>query len=211
MLVIDDNSPDGTATKVSDLMKQYPNLGLLSRSRKEGLGAAYKHAIQYVLDKGNVGKIIMMDADGSHGVEYIEKMLEECDSYDFVIGSRYVAGGGSEDWQLSRYLLSLYGNLYSRILTGLQVRDQTAGFYCFRGDLLRKMDMDSIRASGYAFQVDLKYHAIRERGASVKEIPILFKNRRAGESKISSAIIREGLKTPLRLFGRRIRSIFSRG
>ena len=204
ILVIDDNSPDGTGEEVRQLMGQYPDLELLARESKQGLGAAYKHGIQHVLKSGDVERIVMMDADGSHPVEYLAPMLLASKEYDLVVGSRYTKGGGRENWEPWRYAMSRYGNLYARTLTGLPVRDLTAGFLCFRGELLRRMDLDKVGASGYAFLMDLKYHAIADMKASVKEVPIIFKSRREGESKISHHIIREGLKTPLRLFLRRI-------
>lgn len=204
VLVIDDNSPDGTGDEVRGLMEQYPNLDLLARPAKQGLGAAYKHGIQHTLDGGDIERIIMMDADGSHPVEYLTAMLEASRENELVVGSRYTKGGGIENWEPWRYAMSRYGNLYARTLTGLPVRDLTAGFLCFRGDLLRRMDFDKVGASGYAFLMDLKYHAIADMKATVKEVPIIFKSRREGESKISHHIIREGLKTPLRLFLRRI-------
>ena len=204
VLVIDDNSPDGTGEEVLRLMLSYPNLNLLARPGKQGLGAAYKHGLSHALALGDVERIIMMDADGSHPVEYLADILLASQTNDLVIGSRYTKGGGIENWEPWRYAMSRYGNLYARTLTGLPVRDLTAGFLCFRGDLLRRMDLDCVGASGYAFLMDLKYHAIRDAGARVKEVPIIFKSRREGESKISHHIIREGLKTPLRLFLRRV-------
>jgi dolichol-phosphate mannosyltransferase len=204
VLVIDDNSPDGTGEEVRTMMEQFPNLELLARESKQGLGAAYKHGIQHTLESGDVERIVMMDADGSHPVEYLAPMLEASKDYDLVVGSRYTKGGGIENWEPWRYAMSRYGNLYARTLTGLPVRDLTAGFLCFRGDLLSRMDLDKVGASGYAFLMDLKYHAIADMNAKATEVPIIFKSRREGESKISHHIIREGLKTPLRLFFRRI-------
>jgi dolichol-phosphate mannosyltransferase len=204
VLVIDDNSPDGTGEEVRGLMSKYPKLELLARPGKQGLGAAYKHGLSHTLASGDVERIIMMDADGSHPVEYLAAILTASQTNDLVIGSRYIKGGGIENWEPWRYAMSRYGNLYARTLTGLPVRDLTAGFLCFRGDLLRRMNLDRVGASGYAFLMDLKYHAIRDAGARVKEVPIIFKSRREGESKISHHIIREGLKTPLRLFLRRV-------
>jgi len=204
ILVIDDNSPDGTGEEVHLLAGQYSHLELLARPSKQGLGAAYKHGIQHTLASGDIGRIVMMDADGSHPVEYLAPMLEASQAYDLVVGSRYIKGGGIENWEPWRYAMSRYGNFYARTLTGLPVRDLTAGFLCFRGDLLSRMDLDKVGASGYAFLMDLKYHAVADMKARVKEVPIIFKSRREGESKISHHIIREGLKTPLRLFLRRV-------
>jgi dolichol-phosphate mannosyltransferase len=203
ILVIDDNSPDGTADTVRLQMKTYPNLRLLSRPGKQGLGVAYKHGLQYVLQDKEIDRVIMMDADGSHAVVYIHQLLRASENNDFVIGSRYVKGGAIENWEKWRFLLSRYGNLYARTLSGLPVRDITAGFLCFNASLLRIMDLDGIGASGYAFLMNLKFSAIREARARVIEVPITFMCRREGESKISHHIIREGLKTPLQLFVRR--------
>lgn len=206
IVVVDDSSPDGTGEVVSDMARSFPNLELLTRPKKEGLGMAYRAGMRHVLRKGNVAHIILMDADGSHGVEFLKPMLAASSDHDLVIGSRYIEGGSVEDWEPWRYALSQYGNLYAWIMTGLPVRDLTSGFQCFRGDLLERMNLDSLQASGYAFQIDIKFHAIRDAGAHVREIPIHFKNRREGESKISRHIIREGLITPLRLFPRRFTS-----
>ncbi len=203
ILVIDDNSPDKTGDAVRALMGKYPNLKLLARPGKQGLGIAYKHGMAETLKDDDVERIITMDADGSHAVEYLKDMLAASEDNDLVIGSRYTKGGGIENWEPWRYALSRYGNLYARTLTGLPVRDLTAGFMCFRADLLRQMELDHVSASGYAFLMDLKFHAIHESGARVKEVPIIFMCRREGESKISAHIVREGLKTPLRLFTRR--------
>lgn len=204
VLVIDDNSPDGTGEEVRGLMHNYPNLHLLARPGKQGLGVAYMHGIADTLKDVDVDRIVMMDADGSHAVEYLAPILEASREYALVIGSRYTKGGGIENWEKWRYLLSRYGNFYARTLTGLPARDLTAGFLCFQRGLLDQMNLERIGASGYAFLMDLKFHAIHDCGASVKEVPIIFKSRREGESKISHHIIREGLKTPLRLFLRRI-------
>lgn len=204
ILVIDDNSPDGTGVEVQTMMKEYLNLQLLARQGKQGLGVAYLHGIAETLKDAEVDRIVMMDADGSHAVEYIAPMLEASREYDLVIGSRYTKGGGIENWEPWRYLLSRYGNFYARTLTGLPARDLTAGFLCFQRALLDRMNLEQIGASGYAFLMDLKFHAIHDCKARVKEVPIIFKSRREGESKISHHIIQEGLKTPLRLFLRRI-------
>lgn len=204
IVVIDDSSPDGTGAVVREMMARFPGLSLLSRPKKEGLGVAYKHGIRHVLEMEDVERIIMMDADGSHDVAYISPLVTASDTHDLVIGSRYVRGGGIENWEGWRYALSKYGNLYARILTGLPIRDLTAGFYCIRRSVLARMDLEAMKSSGYAFQIDIKFHAVRDLGARVMEVPIIFKRRREGESKISRHIIREGLLAPLSLFYRRI-------
>ena len=203
VLVIDDSSPDGTGEVIGSLMETYPNLALLSRPGKEGLGEAYKAGMLQVLRDTSVDRIITMDADGSHAAHYLRDLLSASESHDLVIGSRYVEGGGIENWEGWRYTLSQGGNLYARTIVGLPIKDLTAGFACFRANLLRKVDFSHIRASGYAFQIELKFCAVHTLKCSFKEVPIMFKARREGESKISRHIIREGLKTPWRLFYRR--------
>lgn len=203
VLVIDDSSPDGTAQEVRSMMRRYPNLALLLRPSKQGLGEAYKAGILQVLADLAVDTVVMMDADGSHSAEYLPGLLAASERHELVIGSRYVHGGGIENWERWRYLLSQSGNFYARTIAGLPVRDLTAGFMCFRADLLRKIDFFRVQASGYAFLMELKFCAIHMLKASLMEVPIIFKARREGESKISRHIIREGLKTPWRLFYRR--------
>lgn len=205
VVVIDDNSPDGTGAVIKELMSTYPGLSLLSREKKEGLGVAYKHGFRHVLSMPGVKHVVLMDADGSHDSAYLRALIEGCAEHDLVIGSRYVRGGSVEGWEYWRYLLSRYGNVYAQLLTGLPIRDLTAGFYCMKKSLLEHLDLDALTSSGYAFQIDLKFHAIHERGARVREIPIHFKQRREGESKLSRHIISEGLLAPLVLFKRRLR------
>jgi dolichol-phosphate mannosyltransferase len=201
--VIDDNSPDQTGKAVHEMIKKYPNLSLLSREKKEGLGAAYKHGIRHVLALGGFDRVITMDADGTHDPKHLKEMLAQSEKHELVMGSRYVKGGSVGKWVLWRRILSRGGNFYARTLTGLPVQDMTAGFLCFQKALLDRMDLDHVAASGYAFLIDLKFHAIHDAEASVKEISIQLKPRREGESKISSHIVREGLRTPFKLFLRR--------
>lgn len=199
ILVIDDNSPDGTAEAVRGLMQIYPNLDLFSRPAKQGLGEAYKAGMRRMLADTRVERIFSMDADGSHAPEYLPDMLRASETHEFVIGSRYAKGGGVENWEMWRYLLSRWGNIYARSITGLPVKDLTAGFTCIRASLLRKIDFSHLEASGYAFLMELKFRAIRTLGGSFKEVPIMFKARWEGESKISRHIIREGLLAPWKL------------
>lgn len=203
IVAIDDNSPDGTGESVRSMMKQYRNLSLLSRREKQGLGEAYKAGMKRALKDPAVDAIITMDADGSHTAEYIAGLLSAGRRYDLVIGSRYVRGGGIENWEAWRYALSRYGNLYARTITGLPIRDLTSGFMLFNAALLRKVDFSRLQASGYAFLMELKFCMARALGGRVTEVPILFRSRREGESKISRHIISEGLKTPWRLLYRR--------
>lgn len=204
ILVVDDNSPDGTAEVVKLLMKQYDNLFLLERQRKTGLGDAYKEAIKKVISDKTIRSVITMDADGSHSPEYLKEFLRHIDSYDLVIGSRYISGGGVSTWNFWRRLLSKLGNLYVRILVGLKINDLTAGFICVRRSMLERVDFNNIDSSGYAYQIEFKCHCLHELGARIKEIPIIFKGRREGESKISNQIISEGILAPWKILFKRI-------
>lgn len=196
VLVIDDSSPDGTGDAVGALMQNYPNLSLLARPGKQGLGEAYKAGMTQVLKDPSVTVVMTMDADGSHAAEYIATLRKAGQESGLVIGSRYVTNGGIEDWERWRYFLSRWGNFYARTITGLPVQDMTAGFMHIRADFLRQIDFSSMRASGYAFLMELKFRIARTLHGNVAEVPITFKSRRGGESKISNHIIREGLKTP---------------
>lgn len=198
ILVVDDNSPDKTSEVVKNLQSQYLNLSLLERPRKEGLGRAYLDAFQTVLKNNEVKNIIMMDADFSHDPKYLPEMLETAKNFDVVIGSRYVRGGGTVGWEFWRRFLSKFGNVYSRLVTGMPIFDCTGGFNLIKTDFLRKIDLSSVAMSGYAFQIELKYLLWRA-GARFKEVPIIFKNRLSGESKISSHIIREGILAPWKM------------
>lgn len=199
VLVVDDNSPDGTGDAVKEMMGRYPHLRLLSRPKKEGLCPAYIQAFRQILSEGNTRTITMMDADFSHDPKYLPEMFKKSEEYGVVAGSRYIKGGGTEGWELRRRLLSRAGNFYCRVITGLPVRDCTGGFNCMRAEVLRRVDFERIlQFRGYAFIMALKYY-LWKAGAKFLEIPILFKNRTRGKSKISSRIVREGLLTPWRL------------
>lgn len=202
ILVVDDNSPDKTAIEIKNMQKKYRNLLLLEREKKEGLGRAYVDAFKFVLDDGSFDSLIMMDADFSHDPKYLDSMIKESQSNDLVIGSRYITGGGIEGWEFWRYLLSLGGNIYTRLITTMPVRDATAGFNLINLNVLKKIDMNGLESSGYAFQIELKYR-LWKAGAKIKEIPIIFKNRLEGESKISNHIVREGMLVPWKLLLKR--------
>lgn len=198
ILVVDDNSPDKTAAVVKSLQSEYPNLSLLERPRKEGLGRAYLDAFRLILKNNSAERVIMMDADFSHDPRYLPELLEAAKDFDVVMGSRYVWGGGTVGWEFWRRFLSKFGNVYSRLVTGMPVFDCTGGFNLVKTDFLRKIDLSSVAMSGYAFQIELKYLLWRA-GARFKEVPIIFKNRLSGESKISSHIIREGVLAPWKI------------
>jgi dolichol-phosphate mannosyltransferase len=206
VLVIDDDSPDGTGRTVARLMKELGNLKLLARTQREGLGKAYIAGMAETLegaDGERADAVVTMDADFSHDPAYLPGMIESAKSHEVVIGSRYIARGGVAGWEAWRRALSAGGNLYSRMITGMPVRDATSGFQLVRTEALRKIGYRKISASGYAFQIELKYRLWRS-GARLVETPIIFQPRRGGESKLSSHIVREGMLTPLRLrFGRR--------
>ncbi len=203
IMVIDDNSPDGTTQTVESLMHRYQNLSLLKRQRKTGLGDAYKDAIGRIIADKEVRLVITMDADGSHDPDYLPDLLAEITDNDLVIGSRYIKGGGIEKWEYWRRLLSKFGNLYSKFLTGMKINDFTAGFMCIRKELLERVNFDEIGSTGYAFLIEFKFYCINKLRAKVKEIPIIFKERGREESKISNQIIIEGMKAPLKLFIKR--------
>src|SRR3989344_1006943 len=198
ILVADDNSPDGTGGEVLDLQKKYPNLSLLSRKHKDGLGRAYINAFNHVLKDKDVRSIIMMDADLSHQPKYLPEMLKRSQNFDVVVGSRYVKGGETVGWELWRRVLSFFGNLYCRIITWMPINDCTTGFNVINTDLLRKVDFSKMDMSGYAFIMELKYQ-LYTNGGKFFEVPITFVNRVGGESKISNHIINEGIIAPWKM------------
>jgi dolichol-phosphate mannosyltransferase len=192
VLIADDNSPDGTGQLADELAAKEPRLQVLHRAKKEGLGRAYLHAFAWALERG-YDYIIEMDADFSHDPKYLGPMLNEAESgSDLVIGSRYVEGGGTVNWGPGRKLLSRGGSLYARTILGIGLRDLTAGFVCFRRAVLQAIDLNAVKSSGYAFQIELKYRTLKA-GFRVKEIPIVFEDRRVGQSKMSRKIFLEGL------------------
>ena len=202
ILVVDDNSPDGTAVAIKKLQAQYSNLSLLKRPAKNGLGGAYIAGFKKLLTDPGVENIFMMDADFSHNPKYLSEFLKESQNYDLVVGSRYIKGGGIAKWEWWRKILSAGGNIYVRFLLGGNISDWTGGFNCIRAEFLRKIDLDSINLSGYAFIMGIKYFLIKA-GTRAKEIPIIFEARRGGESKLSHHIIREGIIAPWKLLKRK--------
>jgi len=195
VLVVDDNSPDKTADIVKGMMQNEPRLQLLQRKGKEGLGKAYQHAFSEVLKDQSVQLVMMMDADFSHDPVYIPAMIDAIHNADVVIGSRYCRGGKTEGWKPWRVFLSAFANRYCRVISGMPINDATAGFNLIRADILRSANVASLGFSGYAFIMELKY-ALWRHGARFVEVPIIFRERREGESKISSHIIREGIIAP---------------
>ena len=195
VLIVDDNSPDGTASVVKKLQED-PTLGpervhLLSRPGKMGLGTAYVEGFRYGLSH-TFDYIFEMDADFSHDPDELPNFLREIKSYDVVLGSRYITGANVANWPLRRLLLSYYANKYARIVTGLKVYDTTGGFKCFRREVLESIDLNSIHSNGYAFQIEMNFRAWRKK-FRIKEIPIVFVDRRAGTSKMNKSIVREAV------------------
>jgi dolichol-phosphate mannosyltransferase len=189
VLIVDDNSPDGTAKIVKEMMIHNPRIHLIKRPGKLGLGTAYVEGFKYALEHG-YDLIIEMDADFSHNPDDLPRLIQESEHADLVIGSRYTNGISVVNWPRNRLLLSYFANLYARILTGIPVRDLTAGFKCFRREVLEKIDLSKIHSDGYAFQIEMNFYAY-ERGFKIKEIPIIFIERRTGVSKMSKRIIKE--------------------
>jgi dolichol-phosphate mannosyltransferase len=202
VLIVDDNSPDGTGDLADGLAARLPGVEVLHRARKEGLGPAYVAGFRRALAEG-AGYVLEMDSDFSHDPAYLPRLLEAGERADLVIGSRYVDGGGVGEWSAMRRAISRGGSAYARFLLGVQVRDLTGGFKCFRREVLEAIDLGSIESRGYAFQVETTYRAIR-RGFEVVEVPIVFRDRKAGSSKMDRSIVVEAVwRVPLlRLNGR---------
>lgn len=192
VLVIDDNSPDGTGRIADALAQQHrQRMQVMHRSTKLGLGTAYIEGFRYALRQG-YDYAFEMDADGSHSPLDLPRLLQAARSADLALGSRYMPGGGIKDWPPHRLLLSRMGALYSRLLLGLPVTDPTGGFKCFRAQALQALDLNAIRSNGYAFQIEVTYRLYRK-GYRIAEVPITFVERRAGKSKLGSRIVLEAL------------------
>jgi len=191
ILVADDNSPDGTGKIADELASNDDHVFVLHRPGKEGLGAAYVAGFRWALDR-DYDVAVEMDADGSHQPEELPLLLAALDNSDVVIGSRWVPGGEVRNWPKSREILSRGGNAYVRLALGLPLRDITAGFRAYRADVLRALDLDTVRSQGYCFQVDLTMRSV-DRGFRVVEVPISFVERALGASKMNHAIVAEAL------------------
>jgi len=191
VLVVDDNSPDGTGEIADRLAASAESVSVLHRLRKEGLGPAYLAGFHVALDAGSQ-RIVEMDADFSHDPAYLPRLIGAADHFDLVIGSRYVPGGGVTEWGPVRRFISRGGSAYARVALGLPIRDLTGGFKCFRREVLEAIHLDTIEARGYAFQVETTYRAIKA-GFRVAEIPIVFKDRADGTSKMTRSIVAEAM------------------
>jgi dolichol-phosphate mannosyltransferase len=203
VLVVDDNSPDGTAALVEKEMKNNSRLHLIQRNSKLGLGTAYIAGFRYALENG-YDLIFEMDADFSHDPKDIPRFLEEIKNYDLVLGSRYKNGVNVINWPMSRLLLSWFANFYTRFITGMPIRDATGGYKCFRRIVLESINLGKVNSNGYAFQIEMNFKAWKK-GFKVKEIPIIFVDRTKGMSKMSKKIVREAIWMVWKL---RLKSLF---
>jgi dolichol-phosphate mannosyltransferase len=191
LLVVDDGSPDGTGAIADRLARGNDSVDVLHRAGKEGLGRAYLAGFADVLGRG-AELVLEMDADFSHSPADVPRLIAAAERADLVLGSRYVEGGGVEDWGLMRRMLSRGGSLYARLVLGVRVRDLTGGFKCFRRRVLEELDLDAVIADGYGFQIELTYRALKS-GFRVEEVPIVFRDRRAGSSKMNVRIAAEAI------------------
>ncbi len=191
ILIVDDNSPDGTSRCVKELAQSLDNVYVLDRTKKEGLGKAYIAGFTWALAR-DYDLVFEMDADFSHDPSYLPHFFKAVENADLVIGSRYVSGVNVVNWPMSRLLLSYCGNIGARIIGGVPIRDCTSGFKCFRRQVLEALDLSRIGSSGYSFQVEMNYHVWKKK-FRIKEIPIIFTDRTRGVSKMSTSIVREAL------------------
>lgn len=205
VLIVDDNSPDKTGDYVEKLSIENPRVKLIRRENKLGLGTAYIAGFKYAL-ANNYDYVFEMDADFSHDPNEINNFLEAIKDSDVVLGSRYINGVRVLNWPMSRLLLSYFASVYTRIITGLPVKDATGGFKCFRIDVLKAIDLDNIKSNGYSFQIEMTFKAYKK-GFRIKEIPIVFLDRVKGKSKMSKKIVREAIFMVWKL---RLRSIIGR-
>jgi len=191
ILIVDDNSPDGTGHIADFLAEKHGEIHVIHRQGKMGLGSAYIEGFKYAL-KAGAEKILEMDADFSHNPECLPHFIEKTEDYDLVIGSRYLNGVSVVNWPIRRLMLSYFANVYTRVITGLKISDCTGGFKCFKREVLETIDLDKIRSDGYSFQIEMNFRCV-ENGFRVGEIPIIFIDRHAGTSKMSKKIVREAV------------------
>ena len=191
LLIVDDNSPDGTAKKVKELQSTYPNLHLEERPGKAGLGTAYLFGFKWALEN-NYDHIVQMDADLSHDPNDVPRLVSRLKDHDLVIGSRYVNGVSVVNWPIRRLILSYGANMYSRFITGMPINDGTGGFKAWRGTLLNDIELKKVRSQGYSFQIEMNFRSWRL-GARIREEPIIFVDRTIGESKMSKSIMYEAI------------------
>lgn len=197
LLIVDDNSPDGTSAIVEVLQKKYKNLFLEKRPGKAGLGTAYKFGFQWALSR-DYDVIVQMDADGSHDEQEIPEMINKLHSTDVVIGSRYVNGVSVVNWPIRRLILSYSANVYSKLITGMPLKDATGGFKVWKREVLNAIDLESVKSQGYSFQIEMNFRAWHK-GFRIMEHPIIFIDRTVGESKMSKKIMLEAIAMVWRL------------
>ncbi|KUO60813.1 dolichyl-phosphate beta-D-mannosyltransferase [bacterium BRH_c32] len=205
ILVIDDNSPDGTHKWVKDFSEQDSRVHLIKRAGKMGLGTAYVEGYKYML-ANEYDVAVQMDADYSHNPNDVKTFLEYIKEYDLVIGSRYIKGVNVVNWPIRRLLLSYFANMYTRIITGLPIMDGTGGFKCFRSEVLRSINLDKVKSNGYSFQIEMNFIAWKK-GFKIFEFPIVFTDRFQGTSKMSKKIVHEAIFMVWKL---RFRSLFGK-
>lgn len=191
VLIVDDNSPDGTGNYVKELSEKNNKVKIIQRESKMGLGTAYIAGFKYALQQ-NYDFIFEMDADYSHDPAEIENFLNAIENYDLIVGSRYLTGVNVINWPMRRLLLSYFANVYTRFITGLPIHDTTGGFKCFRRKVLESIELDKVKSNGYAFQIEMSFKAWKK-GFKVGEIPIIFIDRQKGMSKMSKKIVREAV------------------
>ncbi len=202
VLVVDDNSPDGTGEVVAALAAHDPRVHLMSRDGKRGIGSAYRAAFAWAVSQG-YALVVVMDADGSHDPAEVSRLLEASAVADVVVGSRYIPGGRIENWPLSRLSLSWGGNALARLLVGPQVHDWTSGFKCYRREVLEALAFERITSEGYSFQVEILFHCHRD-GWKLREVPITFVDRRLGRTKMSRREVYQAVTTLFRIAWQRI-------
>jgi dolichol-phosphate mannosyltransferase len=207
ILIIDDNSPDGTSDIVKKLMNSFSNLFLIERPGKQGLGTAYLAGFRWALEK-DYNYIYEMDADFSHDPRDLVKLHNACSAQgaDLAIGSRYISGVNVVNWPLARVLMSYVASIYVRLVTGMRIMDTTAGFKCYKNEVLRNIRLDKIKSIGYGFQIEMKFKTWRL-GYKIVEVPIIFTDRKLGASKMSGGIFNEALWGVLRM---KVRSMFTK-
>jgi len=191
VLIVDDGSPDGTGQIADSMSKENDRIFVIHRKNKSGLGTAYITGFKFALQR-SYDLIFEMDCDFSHDPKYIPHFLEAIRDSDLVLGSRYISGVNVINWPMSRLLLSYYANVYSRIITGLPVKDATGGFKCYRREVLEAIELDKVKSNGYSFQIEMSFRAWKK-GFKIKEIPIVFEDRKLGQSKMSKKIVREAV------------------
>tara|TARA_B100000686_G_scaffold332126_1_gene396514 strand:+ start:806 stop:1522 length:717 start_codon:yes stop_codon:yes gene_type:complete len=197
LLIVDDNSPDGTSEKVRELQSEFENLYLEVREKKLGLGTAYIYGFKWALNR-KYDRIVQMDADLSHNPKDLAMMVKKLDDNDLVIGSRYIKGISVVNWPLRRLILSYGANTYSRMITGMPIMDGTGGFKAWKSEVLQDIDLDSVRSQGYSFQIEMNFRAWIK-GYKLKEVPIIFSDRTIGQSKMSKKIVYEAILMVWRL------------